>query len=61
LTNTGESDLQSIQLSISYPLKKFQGKEHEYIVYPIKIEEREGSGLCHKTGVLNPANLNLPT
>ena len=38
LANTGGSDLQPIQLSISYPLTKFQREAPEYIVYPIRIE-----------------------
>ena len=38
LTNKGESDLQSIQLTITYPFKEHQPKEHDYIVYPISIQ-----------------------
>jgi hypothetical protein len=38
LTNQGKSDLQSIQLTITYPFKKHQPKEYDYIVYPISIQ-----------------------
>ena len=38
LTNKGGSDLTQVLFTVSYPLRKFKGEEHEYIVYPTAIK-----------------------
>ncbi|XP_028391032.1 integrin alpha-PS2-like [Dendronephthya gigantea] len=60
LTNEGKSDLELINFVITYPVKKYDAKENEYIVYPISIRE-EGGQCTDKKSHENPLGLKLPS